>query len=192
MRTVICPSRRPNAAAARSSWTSETRWSSRKWLPEPSVPIWPAPRSRARGDTAAASAPGRQPPDSVKWSSSSDPMPRSSTSARGPSRSTRSSEAPRSAVAGPFAAGADRYAPRELVHQRLAAATELVEGDGQRQQPHAAVDVVADPAGRNHAVSDGGGGHSHRESVALVDVRHGQRRIDDAGQRGHVGQLLSE
>jgi hypothetical protein len=77
------------------------------------------------------------------------------------------------------------------VHQRLGAAPELAVCHRERQQAHAAVDVVPNAAGRDHPVGLGSGGHAtDREAVALVDVGHGQRCVDDPGQRGHVGQLL--
>src|SRR5439155_777020 len=63
--TVTCPATSPSAAAARASYTSSTRWTSRKWFPEPSVPTWLRPRSSAVSDTASGSASRRQPPSSV-------------------------------------------------------------------------------------------------------------------------------
>jgi hypothetical protein len=78
------------------------------------------------------------------------------------------------------------------VDQTLApVADELVVLDRQSEQAHPAVDVVADSSGRDHAVIDRRRGYApDREAVALVDVRHRQRGIDDAGQRGDVRQLL--
>ena len=49
-------------------------------------------------------------------------------------------------------AGGDR--PRELVHERLHPGADLVHGEWEHEQAHAAVDVVADSAGRDDAVRD--------------------------------------
>jgi hypothetical protein len=88
-------------------------------------------------------------------------------------------------------AAADRHAPGDLVHQRLGAASELAHGQRQRKQPHTAVDVVPDPAGRDDPVRRLGRGHAtHREAVPLMDVGHRQRRPGDPRQRRHVLQLL--
>ena len=153
------------------------------------MPSCPEPRSRARSETAAGSAPSRHPSDSVRSRSSSVPIP-CSTSARGPSRSTRSSASSSSSELGvPSRAGRDRA--RELVHERLAPRPQLFLLERQHEQAHAAVDVVADAARRDHAVGWlGRRDAADREAVALVDVRHRQRRADDPGQRGHVLELL--
>ena len=59
------------------------------------------------------------------------------------------------------------------------------------QQAHAAVDVEAHAARRDHPGARVGGGHAaDGETVALVDVGHGERRPDDAGQEGDVDSLL--
>ena len=59
------------------------------------------------------------------------------------------------------------------------------------QQPHAAVDVVADAAGADDAVLDvGGDDAADREPVALVDVGHRERRLDDAREGRAVRHLL--
>jgi hypothetical protein len=85
--------------------------------------------------------------------------------------------------------GRDR--PRELVDERFAPAAQLLARQRQRQQPHAAVDVVAHAAGRDDAVRQLGRGEpADREAVALVDVRHRECRVDDPGQRGDVLELL--
>ena len=64
-------------------------------------------------------------------------------------------------------------------------------GQRQREQAHAAVDVVADAARRDDAVRElGRRDAADREAVALVDVGHRQRRLDDPRQRRHVLQLL--
>ncbi len=82
------------------------------------------------------------------------------------------------------------HRPAQIMYQRLDPAGQVVallRGD---QQPHAAVDVEADPAGRDHAVGQQGGRHAaHREAVAFVHVRHAHRRPVDAGQGRHVHQL---
>ena len=88
-------------------------------------------------------------------------------------------------------AGARRDPAGDLVHERLATVAELVGLQAEREQPHAAVDVVADPARRDDAVRHGRRDHAaHREAVPLVDVRHRERRVDDPGQCRRVLQLL--
>ena len=88
-------------------------------------------------------------------------------------------------------AGADWYAPGDLVHQSLSPVAQLLAAQGEGQQAYAAVDVVAHAAGRDDAVGWLGGGHpSHREPIALMDVRHGQGRSGGPRQRGHVLDLL--
>ena len=58
-------------------------------------------------------------------------------------------------------------------------------------QPHAAVDVEADAAGRDHAVVAVHGRHAaDGETVALVNIGHGQARPHDSRQRGHVHGLF--
>ena len=88
-------------------------------------------------------------------------------------------------------AGAGRNRPRDLVHEPFATPTELVLRQRQDEQPDAAVDVVADAAGRDDPVGERRRGDaSHREAVALVDIGHRERSPDDARQRGDVLQLL--
>ena len=191
MSTVTWPSAQAEGRRRRPGRRpASTRCTSMKWLPAPSVPSCPAPRSWARAETAAGSAPGRQPCDSVRSRSSSRPMPRS-TSARGPSRSTRVELAAARASAAracPVPAGiareisctsGSRRSPSSAAEQR------------QDEQPHAAVDVVADPARRDDAVRElHRRDAADREAVALVDVRHRERRVDDPRQRGDVLELL--
>ena len=115
---------------------------------------------------------------------------RRARSARGPSRSTASSSL-RSEVERAAAARAGRDPPRELVHERLPPQPQLGLRERQREQADAAVDVVADAAGRDDAVGQRGGGDAaDREAVALVDVGHRQGGLDDARQRGDVHELL--
>ena len=59
-------------------------------------------------------------------------------------------------------------------------------------EPDPAADVETDPAGRDDtAGGDVGGGHSpDREPVPPVDVGHRHRGVHDAGEVGHVGDLL--
>jgi hypothetical protein len=78
------------------------------------------------------------------------------------------------------------------MHEALApVAEELVIAERQREQPHAAVDVVADAAGGDHPISGIRGRHAtDGKAVPLMDVGHGKRGVDDAGQRGHVCQQL--
>jgi hypothetical protein len=88
-------------------------------------------------------------------------------------------------------ARAGRNRARELVHERLSTRTELLGRQRQREQPHAAVDVVADAARRDDPVRQSGRRDTtDRKTVALVDIGHRQRRLDDARKRGDVLQLL--
>ena len=52
----LAPDEPVHRRVASSSNTSSTTSTSRKWLPEPSVPSWSRPRARARWDTALGSA----------------------------------------------------------------------------------------------------------------------------------------
>ena len=84
-----------------------------------------------------------------------------------------------------------RDLPRDIVHERLPPAPELLPGEGQREQPDATVDVVADPPGRDDAVRNRSGcDASDREPVALVDVGHRAGCLDDSRQHGDVLELL--
>jgi hypothetical protein len=80
----------------------------------------------------------------------------------------------------------------EAGHEAVHARRGLGPGDGRGEQPHAARDVEADPAGRDHAaLGRVRGGHAaDREAVTPVQVRHRVGRLDDAGQGGDVGHLL--
>ena len=161
-----------------------------KWLPDPTVPSWAEPRCRARSRDGVRV----RRPRAARRLGALDVVlacrsPRSSR-ARGPSRRTASSSAPSQRQRRPR--GRRRPAPaRDLVDERLLAGASSSAVNGPDQQAHAAVDVVADPARRDDAV--GGLGRrkpADREAVALVDVRHRHRRLDDAGQRGDVLELL--
>ncbi len=91
----------------------------------------------------------------------------------------------------PLAMGAGRDRPRDLVHELLAALTEVLGLEGQSQQSDPAVDVVAHAAWRDDAL--GGvecGKPSDREAVSLMDVRHRDGRVDDPRQSGDVLELL--
>ena len=69
---------------------------------------------------------------------------------------------------------------------------DVVAPESRPHEPHAAVDVEADAAGRDDAV---GGAHrrhaADREAVAPVDVGHRHARLDDPRQRRDVGDLLT-
>src|SRR5213083_733871 len=185
--TVTCPATSPSAAAARASYTSSTRWTSRKWFPEPSVPTWLRPRSSAVSDTASGSASRRQPPSSVDSRSEGRPS----------SRATARAAREHLLLLGPGelrdrALGAD--AGRDRLVERVGDAVEvhpnIVGGERGAQETHAAVDVEADAAGRDRALLRVHRGHAaDREAVAPVDVRHGERAADDPGQVGHVREL---
>jgi hypothetical protein len=85
-------------------------------------------------------------------------------------------------------AGGDRA--EELVDQRLEPRADLLDRERAREQAHAAVDVVADAARRDHpAVGVEGGDAADREAVPPVDVGHGDRGADDPRQAGDVGDL---
>ena len=64
-------------------------------------------------------------------------------------------------------------------------------GRGRRdEQADAAVDVVTHASGRNDALGQTGGDNpANRESVALVNVGHGDGVPDHSGQGGRVDQL---
>jgi hypothetical protein len=80
---------------------------------------------------------------------------------------------------------------RDLVHQRRPSFAQLRFVERQGQQPHTAVDVVADAAWRDHSVRRlGRGDPANGKAVALVDVGHRQRRPRHAGERADVLELL--
>ena len=84
-----------------------------------------------------------------------------------------------------------RHRARDLMDEVGAALAQLRLLQRQRQQAHAAVDVVADAARRDDPVGrQRRGDAADREAVALVHVGHRQRRLDDPRQRRHVLQLL--
>ena len=60
-------------------------------------------------------------------------------------------------------------------------------------RPDAAVDVVADPAGRDDPVWQAGRRHAaDREAVALVHVRHHHNMAHQSGQAGGVHRLIDD
>ena len=69
---------------------------------------------------------------------------------------------------------------------------DLVQRQVRAHQPHAAIDVVADAAGRDHAPFGriGRADAADAEAVAPMDVGHGEAGHLDARQKGHVGHLL--
>src|SRR5436190_23039239 len=76
-----------------------------------------------------------------------------------------------------FASCARRNGARDLMHERRPPVAELVDVERKREQPHAAVDVVADSTRRDDAVGELHRGQpADREPVTLVDVRHRDRR----------------
>src|SRR3990172_4243733 len=91
----------------------------------------------------------------------------------------------------PFGAGAAGDVAEELVDELLDAGDDFVTLKLSREQAHAAVDVEPHAAGRDHARAHVGGRHAaDGEAVALVDVGHGQRAADDAGEESDVDGLL--
>jgi hypothetical protein len=92
-------------------------------------------------------------------------------------------------IAAPAGSGWNRTG--DLVDERLEAVAEVVRVVRQSEEPHAAVDVVADAAGRDGAVGElHRGDTTHGEPVPLMDVRHGERCAHDPGERGYVLKLL--
>ena len=182
------PGAEPEASGGVRSRSASTTCTSTKWLPEPIVPSCPrAALARALGHRAG-SAPSSRPSDSVRSRSSERTRGRR---ARAGPREARGRARGRAARARPACRRRRERAARDLVDERLAAVAELGLGQRQGEQPHAAVDVVADPAGRDDAVGQlGGGDPADREPVALVDVRHREGRADDARQGGDVLELL--
>ena len=80
-----------------------------------------------------------------------------------------------------------RQRVRQLAQQRL----HLVERRAGAEHAHAAVDVIADAARRDHAALRVDRRHAaDGEAVALVHVGHGDDVALQAGKRGHVDELL--
>ena len=91
------------------------------------------------------------------------------------------------------AADPGRNRAEQLVHQFADARPHLLLGQGRQAEAHAAVDVEADAAGRDHAAVRVHRRHAaDREAVAPVAVRHAEGVVDDAGQAGHVGDLVED
>ena len=93
---------------------------------------------------------------------------------------------------GPAFAHAGGNAAEERLHQLPEARPDVVDHEVGAHQSHAAVDVIAHSARRNHAPFGRIGGRhaANAEAVAPVDVGHGQAGHADARQKGHVGHLL--
>ena len=88
-------------------------------------------------------------------------------------------------------AGSLGNAAHDLVHELRQAGLHLVARQVRLDESHAAVDVEADPSRRDHAVAVvHGGDAADGKAVAPVDVGHGDARLEDAGQGGHVPDLL--
>src|SRR5207244_5635066 len=88
--------------------------------------------------------------------------------------------------------GPGRDVAEQRVHELADVRLDLAVGQVRADQANAAVDVVADAAGGDHAtlVRVGGGDAADAEAVPPVDVRHGQAGVLDAGQEGDVGHLV--
>src|SRR5213079_2105108 len=202
--TVTCPAPSPSAAAARASYTSSTRWTSRKWFPEPSVPTWLRPRSSAVSDPDAVSdtALERGVGHGVRVRGAQAAALLRRLEIGGPAELARHRprRAPRQhlLLLGPGelrdrALGADTGRDRlvERVGDPVEVHPNVVGHERGAQQAHAAVDVEADAAGRDRALLRVDRGHpADREAVAPVDVGHGERVADDPGQVRHVRDLL--
>ncbi len=85
-----------------------------------------------------------------------------------------------------------RYAPVQLFHHRVAPRLEIPELVPGPNQTHATADVETHPAGRHDAaVVDIRRRHpADGESVAPMDVGHGERGLLYPGQVGHIGHLV--
>ncbi len=129
------PSSKAEGLAAAASMTRSTHCASTKWLPEPIVPSWREPRSFARAETVAGSAPGSRPPDSVRSRSSDRPdaVPLDQRPRSLDEDAVELVPAQRDAATLP---GAGRHAAGDLVDQVDAALTQL--GLAQRQGEQAA------------------------------------------------------
>jgi len=79
----------------------------------------------------------------------------------------------------------------EGTDQRADVRFDLLYFQVRNEKPHATVDIVTNTSGRNDARRVAGGSHAaDGETIALVNVRHGQGVADDARQSGCVDQLL--
>ena len=161
-----------------------------KWLPEPIVPTWPAPRDvRSLGDRGGVGI--REAAlrlRALEVLRGADPE-LSDQEARPLDENAVEPASVELELAVPSRARGD--GARELVHERLDPVSELVRVERKREQSHAAVDVVADAAGGDHAVRELRRCHaSDREAVPLVDVGHRERRVDDPRERRDVLELL--
>jgi len=68
----------------------------------------------------------------------------------------------------------------ERCHQPIHVGSQSLCLNAGAQQPHAAVDVIADSAGRDHAVRQSGGHHTaDGKAIALMHVWHRQRMLHD-------------
>ncbi len=75
--------------------------------------------------------------------------------------------------------------------QRIQPIFDIFIADGRAQQPHAAVDIVADAARRDHPIREARRRHAaDREAVALVHVWHHQHVPHQPRQRGGIHRLL--
>ena len=91
--------------------------------------------------------------------------------------------------AAPAHAGGDFAVERRAQFRKLG--MNFADRHVRAQQPHAAIDVVADSARRDDSILGIERGHAaYGKPVALVNVRHGQGVAHDARQRGHVDELL--
>ncbi len=89
------------------------------------------------------------------------------------------------------ASHAARHIAENLLHQLPQSRPYIALFERGPHQPHAAVDVEADAAGRDHAAIAIHGRHAaDGETVALVNIGHGQARPHDSRQRGHVHGLF--
>jgi hypothetical protein len=84
-----------------------------------------------------------------------------------------------------------RHVAVHLRHDRVEVRRDLLAHERRPQQPHAAIDVVADAARRHHAVVRvHGRDAANRKSVAPMNVGQRDRRADDAGEVRDVAHLL--
>ncbi len=156
-------------------------------MPLPSVPIW----SR-RGRGAAADFARRGLWQAASFLGVDHVVLRGESALEAPMRALRQNAvhlAVVEAITTAFAQAAGAVVVErggEVVEVRL----DLVGVQVGGEQTHAAVDVVADAARRDHAVGQAGRDAADGKAVALMHVGHGDGVADNAGQRGGVDQLL--
>ena len=92
----------------------------------------------------------------------------------------------------PRASHAGRNAVKQGVGQQFFHRLDLLDRQSGAKQTDSAGNVEAHAAGRHHAAEIGieCGDPADGKPIAPMSIRHRIGRLDDAGQRGHVGHLL--